>query len=124
MVTAIKISQSLAPAFINTEGRLGKPLTTLTSKLSEILLSGNKYAYKELFRDTLKHKKKILPFLDQSLEFRKKFLKLTKKKRTDKTIKEIEKLLSPQLSTNFTTFSPINFRFKSTEHIQKYKKFI
>ena len=39
LVTAIKISQSLAPAFINTEGRLGIPLTTLTSRLSDILLS-------------------------------------------------------------------------------------
>ena len=39
LVTAIKISQSFAPAFINTEGRLGIPLTTLTSRLSDILFS-------------------------------------------------------------------------------------
>ena len=38
-VTAIKISQSFAPAFINVEGKLGIPGTTLTSKFSDILFS-------------------------------------------------------------------------------------
>ena len=91
-------------------------------KISEILHSGNKYAYKELFRDTLKYKKKILPFLDQSILFRKKFLNIVGKKRTEKTQAELEKLLTT--SYGFRTFNPMNFRFRSSSHINNYKKFI
>ena len=91
-------------------------------KISEVLQSGNKYAFEELYRDTLKYKKKILPYFDQCLIFRKKFLNLVKKKRTEKTSKELEKLLN--VNYDFRTFNPVNFRFRSSSHINNYKKFI
>lgn len=88
---------------------------------SEISFFENKYAWKELFKYTLKYKKKIIPYLERCLDFSKEWKKITSKKNKDSD-KDIDKLFHQSLRLG--TFHPINFRFLNDQIIKKHIKFV
>ena len=95
---------------------------------SKISFFENKFAFKELFENVFKNKKKILPYLDRSIDFRNKFLRILKEggaKNSDrlKINERLTKLFTREESIN--RFSPINFRFSTEKNaIENHKKFI
>ena len=87
---------------------------------SKISFIENKYAYKELFEETFKNKKKILTYLERSKEFRDEFYRLVMKKYSNssdaqkkRTSSELDKLFSKTELTagSVSRFNPASFQF-------------
>ncbi len=88
---------------------------------SEISFTQNKYAWKELFKYTLKFKEKIIPYLERCIEFSKEWKKITSKKNKNSN-KEMDKIL--QQSLRLGSFHPFNFRFENDNTIRNHIKFL
>ena len=108
---------------------------------SKISFIENKYAYKELFIETFKNKKKIISYLERAQEFRDDFYELIMKKYSNnddeqrkKTSAELNKLFSKTEITagSVSRFNPASFQFpvkqfnkkKIVSRLDDHKKFI
>ena len=108
---------------------------------SKISFMENKYAYKELFIETFKNRKKVISYLERTQEFRDDFYKLVMKKYSNnsdeqrkKNSAELDKLFSKnELSAgSVSRFNPASFQFpfkqltkkKIASRLDEHKKFI
>ena len=102
---------------------------------SQISFIANKFAFKELFEETYKNRKKILTYINRCIDWRDEFNNLmnkrmnkkTSKKEIDKTSNLLNKLFSEFEKPN--KFSPANFQFppikkKLSGKLDSHKKFL
>ena len=102
---------------------------------SKISFIANKFAFREIFEETYKNKKKILTYINRSIQWRDDFEKLMKKrmkkninkKELDRTVRSLNNLFSEYERPN--KFSPANFQFppnkkKISGILDLHKKFL
>ena len=102
---------------------------------SRISFIENKFAFKEIFSETYKNKKKVLAYINRAIDWRNQFDDIMKKriskessqKIIEQSDKELDKLFKE--FDNQTKFSPANFQFpthkkKLSGKLDLHKKFI
>ena len=90
---------------------------------SEISYVGNKYAWKELFQYTFKHKFKVIERLKESEKFYEKFHKILKIENVQKKSQAMENLFRNS-EQGYGKFNPSDFKFRSLKKIESHKVFI